>query len=90
MFTLHGEARCRTFWAASALVYRRDADASAEILVYINDLGPTDFMRDYDLVIRSAVQRVLPAARLHGCYFRFSQAVRWHAFLHQDPLKARQ
>lgn len=43
---------------------------------FIFDLEPSTFMCDYETAMRNSISKIYPNARVSGCYFHFTQAVR--------------
>lgn len=56
------------------------ADAYEAIFNYIENkifaMKPTSFMADFEGGIRAAIRNCYPAAKLHGCWYHYSAAVR--------------
>lgn len=59
---------------------RKTSAAYAAVFKYIEEnickLNPTSFMTDYECAMRNGLRAVYPNAKLHACWFHYTQAVR--------------
>ena len=62
------------------LLDRKTAQCYSSVLQYIHDnivkLDCRTIISDYELALQKAIQKVIPNAKLNGCWFHFCQAVR--------------
>lgn len=59
---------------------RKTAECYSHVFRFIEsevfELKPTEFITDFEIAMRNAISECYPRARLHGCWYHFSAALR--------------